>query len=493
MSTLFLDYVSDWSRVRQFYPHDYSIESVVRFARQRPVLNRSHRERLCAGLTGDVTSIEKLASGAVAVITGQQAQLFAGPNYTIFKTLTAIKLARALDAAGVPAVPVFWVAAEDHDHQEIATAFQLDKDSRISTNRVSLANTESFPAGWLTLGDDVSAAVKGCLSSLPDSEFRTPLRELLESSYKPGRSPVEAFSTMLEKLFEGKGLVLANPLRPELRGLAQHTLTEAVRRNSEIRQAALARSRALTEAGYHEQVKVDGNFTGLFAYRDRSRQPLRPHELREDLNLSANVLLRPAMQDSMFPTVAYVGGPAEVAYFAQAGAVYEALGRPVPPVFPRISATILESRISRALGKYGIEFVDVFRSRDLLRQKAVASVQSVDIFDTVRDQIRAQLDQLGPALNAVDTTLLGALDTSRQKILHQVEALKTKFVNAETRRNETLERQIESIMNSIYPDKKLQERVINVSSFLVRYGFNFIRLVDEALSLDPREHQVIEI
>jgi uncharacterized protein YllA (UPF0747 family) len=298
---------------------------------------------------------------------------------------------------------------------------------------------------------------------------------------------------MLGKVFEGTGLILANPLRPELRSLAQPTLTEAVRRNAELRDAVLARSRALSQAGYHEQVKVDANFTGLFAYRDKSRQPLRPQELQEDLNLSANVLLRPAMQDSMFPTAAYVGGPAEVAYFAQAGAVYEALGRAVPPVVPRISATILESRIARALKKYEIDFLDVFRSKDFLRQKAVASVHGVDVFDNVRDRVSAELESLRPALNAVDATLAGALDTSRQKILHLVEALKTKFVNAETRRNETLERHLEAIANSIFPEKKLQERVINVNSFLVRYGFGFVRRLEEVLSLDSREHQVIEI
>src|SRR6185295_18117223 len=104
-----------------------------------------------------------------------------------------------------------------------------------------------------------------------------------------------------------------NPLHPEIRKLAQPTLIEAVLQNSEIRSAVLARIRSLSEAGYHEQVKVDDNFTGLFAYRGKSRQPLRPQDLNTDLTLSANVLLRPAMQDAIFPTAAYVGGPAEVA------------------------------------------------------------------------------------------------------------------------------------------------------------------------------------
>ncbi len=220
---------------------------------------------------------------------------------------------------------------------------------------------------------------------------------------------------------------------------------------------------------------------------------MRPEEVSEDASLSPNVLLRPAVQDTIFPTAAYVGGPAEIAYLGQAGAVYETLRRPPPPVFPRISATILEARITRALKKYDLDLSDVFRGRDFMLRRAVASVQGVESFDRVRDRITAELESLRPSLNAVDPTLAGALDTSRQKVLHQVEALRTKFVNAEARRNETLERHLDSIGNSLFPDKKLQERVVNITSFLVRYGPGFAGRLEEVLSLDSTEHQVIEI
>lgn len=493
MSALFLDYVTDWTRVRDFYPHAYSVESIAAFARARQPLSAAHRERLCSSLTGDADSIKKLAAGAVAVITGQQPGLFTGPNYTILKALTVIKLAKALDAMGVPAAPVFWVAAEDHDYQEIESTTVLDRDGGLQHIRVNLSNSETSPVGWLALGPDVSEALAKCLSDLPDSEFQAEVRGVLEPAYKPGASPVEAFRLMLAKLFEGTGLVFANPLDGELRKLAQPTLTEAVRRNADIRAAAIARSRLLSERGYHEQVKVDSNFTGLFAYRGKSRQALRPNELNGDFPLSANVLLRPAMQDAIFPTAAYIGGPAEVAYFAQAGAVYEALGRPSPPVFPRISATIVEPRVDRIMKKYEIDFQDVFRGRDFIRRKAVASVQGVELFDLVRERLSAELESLRPTLNAVDPTLLGALDNSREKVMHQVETLRTKFVNAEARRNETLERQLEALVNSIFPEKKLQERVVNVSSFLARYGLRFITRLESELDLDSREHQVIHI
>jgi len=493
MSALFLDYVTDWTRLRSFYPQPYSVESIAAFARQRPKLNATHRERLCASLAGDPASIQKLSAGAVAVITGQQPGLFTGPMYTILKALTVIKLAKGLDRLGVPAVPVFWVAAEDHDYQEIETASVLDRDSGLMQVRIDLSNPDSSPVGWLTLSNDVSEAISKCLSVLPDSEFQPQTRQILESSYKPGVSPVTGFLTAMMKIFDGTGLVLVNPLEPEIRKLAQPTLIQAVGRNSEIRTAVIARSRALFASGYHEQVKVDNTFTGLFAYFGKSRRALRPEELRDDLPLSANVLVRPAMQDAIFPTAAYVGGPAEVAYFAQAAAVYEVFERPVPPIYPRISATLLEPRIDRASKKYDLQFLDVFRGRDFIRRKAVATVQGVEIFDTVRDRLSAELESLRPALNAVDSTLVAALDNSRQKVLHQVEALRTKFVNAEARRNETLERHLDSVLNSLFPEKKLQERVINITSFLVRYGLGLIHRLEEALDLNSTEHQVIEI
>ena len=201
MSSLFLDYVNDEPRLRNFYPQPYSVESVAAFARQRPTLDASHRDRLCGALVGDPVSIKKLANGATAVITGQQPGLFTGPHYTILKAVTVIKLAKALDAMGVPAVPVFWVAAEDHDYEEIESASIVDRDSGLLHTRVDLSNPDSSPVGWLTLHDDVTDSIAKLFEALPDSEFRTEIREVLESTYKPGVSPVEAFVKMLALLW----------------------------------------------------------------------------------------------------------------------------------------------------------------------------------------------------------------------------------------------------------------------------------------------------
>jgi uncharacterized protein YllA (UPF0747 family) len=328
---------------------------------------------------------------------------------------------------------------------------------------------------------------------MPQSEFLQGTADLLRSCYVPHTSPVLAFARMLSRLFAGTELTLLDPLDTGLKVLAQPVVETVIARNAEFRDALLARTRQIAAAGYHEQVNVDQNFTGLFAYEGKSRKAVKPLEVRAGIAWSPNVLLRPVIQDTLLPTVAYIAGPAEIAYLAQAGAAYQFLNVAMPPVVPRASATIVEPRVLRAAEKYGISFHDVFKGRDYIRRMAVDTLQDGAAFDKLKATVEAELDALKPLLGSTDPTLLGALDTSRQKMLHQVETLHGKFVNAATRRNAVIERHVESIANSWFPDKKLQERVISIVSFLARYGPSIIPHLNEQLSLDTREHQLIEL
>ena len=457
-------------------------------------------ERLCSVLSAQQKQfgasqqgVENLVSGAVAVITGQQPGLFTGPLYSILKALTAVKLARSLEQSGVRAAPVFWIAAEDHDHEEIETAWVLNRESRLCRARVDLSDDVPSPVGWVHFREDIRRVIADCMSCLPQSDFSREVGNILEASYQPGKSPVESFGSMMARLFAGTSLIFVDPLHPELKKLTQPIMNEAVLHNSEIRTAAIQRGKSLRDAGYHEQVKVDENYTGLFAFRGRARQALRPNEVNSDLSLSPNVLLRPVVQDTIFPTAAYIGGPAEVAYFAQAAVVYKVLNCPMPPIFPRISATILEPRIAHLLKKYGIGLQDVLQDRAVLKGKFVSASYDVELFRQARGRIEEELQSLRGILGSMDPTLLGALETSSRKSIHQVESLRTKYINAATRRDEMLARHLDSIENSLFPDRKFQERLLNVTSFLSRYGTGIIRILDESLSLDSTVHQLVEI
>jgi uncharacterized protein YllA (UPF0747 family) len=501
-SKFFLDYVRNWPSVSGFFSCDPSLDSVVQFAREREPIGAPQLSRLCSALSnqqqkwgGGTDSVRRLESGAVAVVAGQQPGLFTGPMYSILKALTAVKVARELDARGVRAVPVFWIASEDHDYEEIAWAGILNQESSFDRVRADLSDGDRTPVGWLRFGDDISSVIEKCFSILPPSEFQSEVRALIEGAYRPAVSPVDAFARMMTRLFAGTGLILVDPLDSELKALAEPVLAAAVRSSDAIRTAVLERSHAISEAGYHPQVRVDEGFTGLFAYRGRSRQLIRPDELNgaSDSDLSPNVLLRPVVQDFLFPTVAYVGGPAEIAYFAQAAPIYDCLGIVAPAAFPRVSATLIEPPVSRVMKKYGFGMADVFEGPDELRRRAVGTIHDVGVFDTVRDGVAAELERLRPSLAAVDRTLGGALDNSRQKMLHQIERLQTRFISAESRRNEVLDRQLNTLTSRLYPERKLQERAVNVTSFLVRYGLNLVRMLDDRLELDASVHQVIEL
>src|SRR6185436_11756150 len=171
-------------------------------------------------------------------------------------------------------------------------------------------------------------------------------------------------------------------------------------------------------------------FTGLFTYRGRARQVLRPKELTHGIPLSPNALLRPVIQDSIFPTAAYVGGPAEIAYFAQAAAAYEVLEYPMPPIVPRISATIIESRIARNMEKYGLDLSDALEGRESLKRKCMSSWGGMEEFDRVERNLEEQLESLRGTLDSVDVTLTGALNTSKSKVRHQLKSLRTRYANA---------------------------------------------------------------
>ncbi|HEX5000252.1 MAG TPA: bacillithiol biosynthesis BshC [Terriglobia bacterium] len=499
-TALFLRYVQDWPRVAAFYDRPYDIASIAAFSRECPRPAGPELERLCATLGArqnrwgaGLRGVDKLRSGAVAVITGQQPGLFTGPLYAALKAISAVKLARALEEMGIPATPVFWIASEDHDHAEIEWAAVLDEEGGPKRVQVLLEGRPDAPVGWTTYGADIRSATAELFESLPASEFAGEVRAAIETIYAPGVSPVDAFARLLARLFSATELTLVDPLDPAMKDLARPALEEAVRRNPAIRAAALDASRALTAAGYHAQVHVTEQFTGLFSYEQGSRRPLKPAALDSAENLSPNALLRPFVQDSIFPTAAYIGGPAEIAYFAQARAVYRVCGRPMPPVVPRVSATFVEPRIARALDAYRLERTDAWRGREFLAERAGRTLEGAPAFDHVRDAVGSELESLRPVLTAVDPTLSGALDTSMRKILYQVESLRTRYVHAESRRSELMDRRLDAIVHAFYPEKKLQEREVGILSFLYRYGFGLIGRMEAKLLLDGREHQFVGI
>jgi bacillithiol biosynthesis cysteine-adding enzyme BshC len=529
-SRLFLDYLRDPLALRRFYP------SAVRFhhelAARAPEVLKSHqtdRRALCDALSEmnsawgagkeTLANIERLrADDCVAVVTGQQAGLFTGPLYTIYKALSAVKLAGCLTQRGQAAVPVFWIATEDHDFAEVALAEFIGCDCRLaSVESPAEMHAENVPVGHVRLDASIEETLNRLLAVLPTTEFTPDLEKLLRETWQPGRSFGEAFARMMMRLVGCYGLILLDPLDAKLKHLAAPLYSEAARRAPEMADALVARSRELEEAGYHAQVMVTNDSFPLFFHtEDGARHPVArtdkgSYEVKgtreaftiEELSelaqsqperFSPNVTLRAVVQDYLLPTIAYLGGAAEIAYFAQTAEVYRTLNRPVTPILPRSSLTIVERRTGRTLERYGLNLVDLFAGYESVIARVVEEhlgAETAHVFNQTEETFKRELDSLEENLRRIDPTLAEALETGRRKINYQLDGLRTRFHRAQMSRDRAAHRQIERAIASLYPHKTLQERHINITSLLARHGSYVVSWIYDAINLGSPDHQIV--
>ncbi|HEV2707430.1 MAG TPA: bacillithiol biosynthesis cysteine-adding enzyme BshC [Pyrinomonadaceae bacterium] len=530
-SRLFLDYIKDPVALRRFYP------SAVRFhhelaARASEVLaaHTASREALCDALEASnrawgaspetLANIARLrAPDAAAVVTGQQVGLFTGPLYTIYKALSAVKLAGCLTQRGTEAVPVFWMATEDHDWEEVRTAEMIACDGRLAGTSVGTGlHEEGAPVGQVRLDESIEETIARLLDLLPSSEFMPELEALLREAYSPGHTYGEAFARLLAALTGRYGLILLDPTLPELKRLAAPLYAEAARRAPELAALLEERSRALEAEGYHAQVHTSPDAFPLFMHEDGARRALAREEdgryrlkgsardeswtadelaalaASEPESFSPNVTLRAVVQDYLLPTLAYFGGAAEVAYFAQTAEVYRALARPATPILHRASLTVVERRTARALARYGLTIEDFFGGLDAVSARVVEEhlgTETARAFDRAEGSIGAALDELQEELRRFDPTLGEALATGRRKIDYQLEGLRSRFHRAQMARDRAAYRQLERAAVALYPEKTLQERHVNVVSFYARHGRYIIDWIFDAIDLGSADHQVV--
>ena len=529
-SRLFLDYLRDPSALRRFYPEAVKHHFDLTERRERVLANyKMDRDALCDALARmnrswgaseqTLKQIETLReSDCIAVVSGQQAGLFGGPLYTIYKALSAIKLADCLAQRGIKAVPVFWIATEDHDFAEVATAEIIDRECALTS--VSVSNdihADGLPVGRAVLNQSIIDTVNQMLQALPQNEFSEDVAKLLCATYEPQRKFGDAFASMMTRSTRARGLVLLDPLDSELKHLAAPLYAEAARRAPEIAQAIVTRSRELVDAGYHAQVTPSENSFPLFLHDETgaryaltrnangkyqtkndgggySADELADWALREPDRFSPNVTLRAVVQDYLLPTIAYYGGSAEIAYFAQTSEVYRILDRPATPILPRASLTFVEKHTWRSLERYGVRLTDFFEGMDHLIARVVEkylSKETAATFEHTTETFNRELDALQDQLRRADPTLADALEKGRRKINYQIDGLRTRFNRSQIARDEAVNRQLEHAYDLLYPHKALQERHINVTSFIARHGLYFVDWIFDAIELETNEHQIV--
>ena len=531
-SRLFLEYLRDPISLIKYYPNvvesaadlgEYASEVLERFSTDRDALCGALLDINLAIEAGPATTanIERLRrSDTVAVLTGQQAGLFSGPLYTIYKALTAIKQAEALTAAGIPAVPVFWSATEDHDFDEVAEAYEVGRDRRLSKFEYRPADyVENSQVGLVEIDGEIDRLIAELFESLGQTEFSDDLRQLVSQCWKPSVGFGRAFMGMLARIFERYGLIFVDPINAAIKRLASPIFEAAVRQSDEIVTALTTRSGELVERGFHSQVTIESDYFPLFWIDDAGgRHALRnigdgkyrvkgekkefaAGELEtlarsQPESVSSGVMLRPVVQDFLFPTVCYFGGGAEVAYFAQNSEVYRILERPVTPVFHRQSFTVTEAVDRRIMEKIGISFPGLFAGREAVRLRLAEEIiapETPKLFADVEAKINGELDRLDHAVSSVDPTLAANLAKRRRKIVYHIAALRKKTLLAYTRNDETFKRRLDALFASVLPNDGLQERTVNVLTLLNKYGPNVIEWIYDAIDLEDKEHRMIEL
>jgi bacillithiol biosynthesis cysteine-adding enzyme BshC len=525
-SPLFRDYVAGAPGVRPFYEGGrWDIEAVMaaaeatsRAARSRAALAEALARQQDAREAPEAAAHARMLAedGTVAIVTGQQAVLFGGPLYVLYKALGAVKVARRLaERSGRRVVPVFWVASDDHDFAEVRSVSVLDEAGQIVTLRYAPQREPmGEPAAHIVLDHTITALVEELGRALPAGLNRDGLLARLAECYRPGATLAGAFARFLSSLVPG--LVVLDPSDPALKALMLPVMTRELQEGSPTSRLADRRGAELLAAGYHQQVPVRPGFLNLFLYSEGQRRALaaqngqvevrgtgRRLAIEEALRLlqaepaawSPGVLLRPLAQDHMLPTAAYVGGPAEVAYHAQITPSYAHFGIPRPVVFPRPSLTLVEPAQARALETESLTLVDLQEDPQVIlgRWAREANPEVEAAFARVREAIEREMNAVEAALGVLDPTLRGAAEAARGRTLHQIEGLQEKANRALKKRDQVRADRLRRTRDALLPGGSFQERGLGLVYLVARHGDGIVGEIGERMDPWARGHQVVSL
>lgn len=414
---------------------------------------------------------DRLAAGDVLVVTtGQQPGLFTGPLYTVNKALSAIALAQRLERErGVPVVPVFWVAGDDHDFAEGNHAWVLNAEGE--PTRIGLRErpheAPQVPLFREPCGPEIGAALDALGAALPDSEFKRDVVEWLASSYRPETNLADAAAEALRQLLAPRGLAIFRAYDPAAKRAAAPWLLRAL-------DATLADglTPVLVEGKLgRDRLRAEGitRRSGEQFSRAKLEQLARDTPDR----LSPNVLLRPVIEAALFPTVAYVGGPGEMEYLPESAPLFQQLGvTPQAPV-PRWSGVVVEPRVEKVLAKHGLTIQDFAGPAGALESRLARADLPPELATALaelRSQIETRYGTIASAVARVDPTLERTAQSARNAALAGTHDIEKKLVASLKRAEGTTLSQLARARAALMPGGQPQERVLTAASFLARYG-----------------------
>lgn len=526
-SRLSLDYTFAFERLAAFYAGDPADPAAWQATIAAAQAHPRPRAQMVAILQAQLAdrgapaearaAVAKLADPrTVAIVTGQQAGLFGGPLYTLMKGLTAARLAAEIEAQhGVPCVTVFWNHAEDHDWEEVASAWILDAD--LQAHRVTLEDVEGdghVPVGQVRLTDDITRVVEVLDDLLPRTEFTDEVVGQLRQCYTPGRGMADAFGRLLDLLLGPLGVIVFDGGDPAAKPIAAPLFRRVLENPGHTSRLAAAAGEALVASGYHAQVVPQPDATALFSMVG-GRIPIKWRNgqffvgdeavdagaLRADADdhperFSPNVLLRAVVQDTLFPTIAYVAGPSELAYLGQLKGVYAFHETPMPLIVPRGTGTVLDSASMRFLARTSLDLRSLQAQDEHVLNQWLETQLPPTIEQALHDLDRAVEERVAALLAAVpalDPTLAGAVKSSHGRIAHEVQGLHGKVIHAAKRRHDTLRRQFTHVQHLAFPTGTPQERVVCLAWYMNRFGPALVPRLYDNLPLSGGKHWLIQI
>ena len=521
------DHAHDFASVAEFFAGDSADPQAWTAAIDRAQRHPRRRDELVALLQAQqrrrAAPPEALAAAtqlrdpkAVAIVTGQQAALFGGPMYVLLKAISAIQLAeRVREAHHVAAVPIFWVESEDHDWAEVKSCGVLDADLQVrSIDAGDPPGAGHRAVARVQLDDSIAEAIAELERALPATEFTGELLSSLRRCYAPGVGMADAFAAWLERVLGPMGLVVYDASDPAAKPLVAELFAREVEHPARTAQLAGETGRALESRGYHAQVTVPSDAAALF-HLNQDRQPIRVEggafvvgerripgpELAKQIRqapqeFSPNVLLRPLVQDTLFPTACYVAGPNELAYLAQLPAVYRAFDLPFPLLHQRATATLLDANAMRFLTRHDVALESLRAQDEAILNELLAAQLPPSVEASMQDAMRAveeRMTTLAGAVPQIDPTLEGATRSTLGRMQDDLKKLHGKIIQAAKRKDETLRRQYHHARAQAFPAGQAQERQIGFVHFLNKYGPSLIDRLREELPTDQGTHWVLTI
>ena len=517
---LYADLLRDFPEVGAFYPHPPSLEAALAAASEVR-LDAAHRRQLVAelgrqnegGSVSTFNSIDRLGDpGTVVVATGQQVGLLGGPVFTLYKAMTAVRCAEELTRRGVPAVPVFWLATEDHDLAEVNHAWVLSPSRAPQRIEASTRGPAGAAVGEIEIADASVDEFESLCAGLP---YAAEAVALARSTYGSPAGFGGGFRRLYQSLLAESGIIFLSPMRAGVRELAAPLMRCAIERASDLTELLVQRGAGLRAAGYHQQVRVQASTSLVMLFENAARTALKrkngtywvesrsytPQDLlfrldRSPLDVSPGALLRPVVQDFLLPTAALVAGPSEAAYLAQSAVLYERLLGRMPVVLPRASFTALDRGCAKLLRKYGLTPADCMVPRNRLEAVIAPSVVPVplrDGLDSLQAKVGESLLGIDAALRGFDPTLEASFRVSKRKIEYQLDKIRAKVSREALRRAKTAQGHAARLSGFLFPGGHLQERVYGVLSFIAKFGPSFVERVRAETEPGTADHKVFEV